>query len=286
MASARFKILFISFFLTNFAVAATESAIETVPEAAQIGLSEQFIFQSESVGDDYLIQIAEPVYFIPPESDVRAPVIYVVDGYVLFGAVSSASRMLAFESLSDYAYVVAIGYPTDDQIELNRLRTRDLVHEPIENIALGASGGGGSAFESFLNDELRLYIQANYPVDPERSVLVGHSLGGLFTATVLKNSPDAFDGYVIGSPSMQFDASLATEIHAMAGQGRSRRVFIGVGELETQMMDGVDSLEKAFSSPNSTFDLRRVTFENETHTSVIGVLISQGLRHVLSPVTQ
>ena len=255
-------------------------------ERATIGLSEQFVMHSEHVGDDFLIQIAAPMFVRPPNPDARFPVIYVTDGSSMFGLVSSISRGLPLEGLSEYAYVVAIGYPTDEFMELGALRSRDLVHAKTADVGMPFKIGGGAAFEAFLLQELRPLIEERYPVDPERSVLAGHSLGGLFAAAVLKNDPGAFAAYLIGSPSMQFDPMLADHVRAVADEGGGRRVFIGVGALEGEMIPRATALEDALTASGSTFDVRRVTFENETHVSVMAALITHGLQHVLPPTTQ
>lgn len=263
-----------------------------VVRPAVIGRSEEFILHSEQIGQDFLIQVAEPIYFDLPEPsplvpefllrpgpDHKAPVFYVVDGFVTFGEASSSARQFPLEGLTTPAYVVAIGYPTADYIELQALRSRDLVH--VSTVNGGQPfGGGGAAFEAFLEDELRPLIESRYPVDHERSVLAGHSLGGLFTATVLANDPEAFYGYVIGSPSLQFDPDLAGRLRAIASRGEGRRVFIGVGELEPASY--ADSLEAALTDETSTFEVNRLTLADETHVTAMGPVLARGLRHVLA----
>lgn len=249
---------------------------------AEIALSDEFIFHSQAVGDDFLIQVARPIPLGPPDPDARVAAVYVTDGYVMFGIASSAARTLPLEGLAETAYVVAIGYPTDNFLELGALRSRDLVHERVEFVD-PPFGGGGGAFETFLREELRPYIEAHYPVDPDRAILAGHSLGGLFAASVLSADPSAFAGYIIGSPSTELAPTLVGRARAMAAQGDGRPVFIGVGALEAEAAPRAEELEAALSGPESTFAVRRVTFSDETHVSSMGPLISHGLRHVLAP---
>ncbi len=249
---------------------------------ATIGLSEEFVLRSEIVGENYLIQVAKPLF--PAAPGAKAPVVYVTDGFVMMGLASATARLLPLEGLAEPAYVVAIGYATDEFMALGALRQRDLVHVSTE-IDGRPFGGGGAAFEAFLKEELRPAIEARYPVDPERSILAGHSLGGLFAATVLAGDPHAFAGYIIGSPSLQFDPALPEALAAAAPRGDGRPVFIasGDGEEGFGMTAFTDRVEAALTGPNATFDVRRIVFPDETHVSVEGPIVSHGLRHVLPP---
>jgi predicted alpha/beta superfamily hydrolase len=251
---------------------------------ATIGLSEEFVLRSEITGTDYLIQVAKPL--IPSAPGARAPVVYVTDGFTMLSLTSAPARLLPLEGLADPAYVVAIGYAADAFLALGALRQHDLVHVVVENDGR-SFGGGGAAFEAFLNDELRPAIEARYPVDHERSILGGHSLGGLFAATVLANDPHSFAGYIIGSPSLHFAPQLTHALREVASRGNGRPVFIASGEREADfgMTRFTEEVEAALSGAGSTFDVRRVIFADETHVSVTGPTMSHGLRHVLSPTT-
>jgi predicted alpha/beta superfamily hydrolase len=210
--------------------------------------------------------------------------VYVTDGFTMLSLTSAPARLLPLEGLADAAYVVAIGYEADAFLALGALRQHDLVHVVVENDGR-PFGGGGAAFEAFLNDELRPAIEARYPVNHERSVLGGHSLGGLFAATVLANDPHSFAGYIIGSPSLQFDPKLTNALREAAPKGDGRPVFIASGEREADfgMTQFTEEIETALNGTGSRFDVRRMIFADETHVSVTGPTMSHGLRHVLSP---
>src|SRR6185437_4614466 len=91
---------------------------------------------------------------------------------------------------------------------------------------LPARRGGGAAFEAFLLEDLKPFIEAHYPADPRRSVLFGHSAGGLFAANVFADRPDAFYGYVIGSASAWADPSLFARLAAAAGKAHGQHVYL------------------------------------------------------------
>src|SRR5690606_515540 len=55
-----------------------------------------------------------------------------------------------------------------------------------------------------LREELIPWVDANYRTNSYK-ILVGHSLGGLFTINTLITEPDAFDAYVAISPNLQWN---------------------------------------------------------------------------------
>lgn len=278
-------------------LAAALAAAEPVPvdggELATIRGTEQFLVQSDLAGEDFLVQVATPNVGGPfPAPDHRFPVVYVTDGGGLFPLAGAARGNP--DGMVEPAYVVGITYREDlDSEGGNNWRMRDLLHNPDPPPFPGTPPGTpppgnmppvmgeGAAFEAFLLKELRPLIESRYPVDPDRSVLVGHSLGGTFTAMVLSHDPRAFSGYIIGSPGMWLEPDLAERIASVASEAGGGKVYIGVGELEPPFVAMADELEAALTGPDSAFDVRRETFADEGHGTVPFILITRGLRHVL-----
>ena len=156
------------------------------------GGAETLVLHSDALARDVTVDVTAPD---PAAASAgKAAAVYVLDrGFLLTGP---SARLLERSGAMAPAFVVAIsvGDPGAD-------RNRDFVHERLGQ-GKDAWGGGGAAYERFLVDELKPFIEARYPVDPGRSVLFGHSLGGLFAATVLVRHPRAFSGYLIASPSL------------------------------------------------------------------------------------
>ena len=61
-------------------------------------------------------------------------------------------------------------------------------------------------------DQVRTRIHAEWQPDPHRQVLCGHSLGALFALYVLTHRPQAFDGYVLSSPSVWWGGRYAARL--------------------------------------------------------------------------
>lgn len=227
--------------------------------AVQVG-AEGFVVHSEGTGRDYLVEVtAPPVAATVPGQ--KLPAIIALDaGY---GVAGPEGRMLVGMAAMEAAFVVAVGYPPDHP----NARTVDLTHQPYQQDGR-SEGGGGAAFQAFLTEELRPFLASRYAIDPRRLVLFGHSLGGLFAANVLASQPDAFAAYIIGSPSVQRDASVVAKVAAVAQRGDGRRVIVAVGGKEPDyMLSGAKRVADALSGPGSGFKVSHRVYADDTHLS-------------------
>jgi predicted alpha/beta superfamily hydrolase len=138
------------------------------------------------------------------------------------------------------------------------------------------------ALEAFILGELRPAIEARYPVDASRSILLGHSLAGLFVANLLADRPRAFRAYLIASPSIWADNETLARVRAAARKGEGRLVFLGVGGAETpRMLNGADALAEALRARPSGFVVRMQRFAGQTHRSYYPAFLDASLPSVL-----
>lgn len=123
-------------------------------------------------------------------------------------------------------------------------RTRDLTPSKP---AMGFGGapwtepaGGADKFLSFVADELLPEVEHNYRTRPYR-VLVGHSLGGLFTIFALMNRPQVFNGYVAISPSLWWDDQAlvnASRAYFAAHKDLRGDLYLAIGSEGLEMLGG------------------------------------------------
>ena len=145
-----------------------------------------------------------------PTPGTGYPVIYVLDGNGVFGAVRDEVRRQAVTSYEIPALVVAIGYPGEAPWN-DEQRKHDLTPAiPGVTRITGPGGGeikgtgGADAFLEFLLRVVKPAVESRYPVDLHRQALIGHSFGGLFTLHTFFTRPEAFQFFVAMSPSIWF----------------------------------------------------------------------------------
>jgi predicted alpha/beta superfamily hydrolase len=83
----------------------------------------------------------------------------------------------------------------------NTDRIRDMT--PSESKMFGNSGGAEN-FHRFITAELIPHIENRYPASSEKMIM-GHSLGGLFSLYSLVQAPGFFDAHIAISPSIQYN---------------------------------------------------------------------------------
>ena len=164
------------------------------PAVERIEIGEHVTFESKVLGETRRLRISVPEHYASlPDG---CCVLYMLDGDSLFvPAVASARHLGEF----DAPPIIVVGID-------NTERTRDLT-PPATDAKTKAdfpTGGGSAAFRRFLVDELKPFIEGRYRTNGI-DVLAGHSFGGLFAAETLLEEPEAFDGYLVLSPSFWWD---------------------------------------------------------------------------------
>jgi predicted alpha/beta superfamily hydrolase len=247
------------------------------------------------------------------------PILYVVDGDILFGMAAEIGRAVSTVEGFPAHYVVGIGYDAAFA-DFMRLRTADLT-PPIGAEALddlgafgtaigGEHSGGADAFLTFLTETLGPEIAARYPQTVGGApILFGHSLGGLFAAHALLTQPDSFASFIISSPSLWWDGfSILQRLPAfkerLAALPQQPRVFVDAGALEqdvpTSVPDGMGlTLEEAQAQVRAArmvdgakefadalrdaglVNLRHVAFAEDDHVSAAPAAILHGMRFAL-----
>jgi len=261
------------------AATASPAAVRLVSQSAapqdeRQGGALTLVLHSDALGRDVTVDVTAPDPAAPTQQ--KLPAVYVLDrGFRLAG---QSARLLQRSGAMAPAFVIAIA--NDDP---GADRNRDFVHERLGQ-GQDAWGGGGEAYETFLVDELKPFIEARYGADPERSVLFGHSLGGLFAATVLTRHPRAFAGYLIASPSIWATPGLIEAVKRMPPLSRPTRVFIGYGDGEAPETIGpMHQFAEAVAAPRTGLQVREQAFEGQNHLSSFLLEAPTGLPFLLPP---
>lgn len=236
--------------------------------------TDEIIVHSDAIGRDFILEVTRPEGEQPGR---KYPAVYALDGG--FGVAGPMTRVLIGGGRMEQAFIVSIGYPNPNARHFGPRET-DLVHGRVTQGGR-TFGGGGAAFETFLMKDIRPLIEQRYAVDPARSVLMGHSAGGLFAANIIARTPDAFAGYILGStPTGDFDPTLLERLKAAAAKGGGRRVYLGYVADDVARL-GSEKVGPALSSPGSTFVVKQEIYEGETHSSAFLPLATRGIPFVL-----
>ena len=272
----------------------------TLPAASPSAIdgAERYALRASRTGLGYQIDVVRvESTLVARPAGYRLPVIYVLDGNGLFPlAAQIASSMVAFSNKLPAALVVSIGYPADPALTRadnfkNRLtwRTRDFTPPPA--IEPAGATGGAAPFLAFIEQDLKPFVAARYPVDASDQTLAGHSLGGLFAAWTLLNAPDAFSRHVLSSPSLFWnDNASIKQADTFAGRTDGpARVFVSVGEMETKERVSQDMIgvARAFAealqrrkSAGVGVEVTLQVFPGEGHISVVPGALMRGLVNV------
>lgn len=300
---------------------ATESPAVQDPAAVQrqpllVPHAEEYHLRMRD-GRQYRLFVSWPDTPPPPSG---FPVIYILDGNSVFGTLRDEVRRESADTYQAPAVIVAIGYPGDAPWDDER-RQYDLTPVPPPGVEpLGPAGyaiphvGGADIFLDFLEHEVLPMVEHDYPVDPGRRTLAGHSLGGLFVLHALFQRPGLFHKYVAMSPSIWYSQRMILHEEEATRAVRHAhpqpaRVLLTIGgceqtpgecdpgvprsaqkdrwlESEGRMVDDVVQMTARLNASGTGVDANSRVFAAEHHESVIGASISALVRFALSPAEQ
>ena len=132
------------------------------------------------------------------------PVIYLLDGEIFFHSVVGINNAFTSGKRKDIASFIIVGVVSADR--MHDLTPTASAAGRDGKIAPGAEvkGGGSKAFCEFLTKELRSVIENSFRTNG-KNMLIGHSLGGLFTVDAFLNHTELFDSYLALDPSLWWD---------------------------------------------------------------------------------
>ena len=284
--------------------------------AASIHTSETLTVKSENTRQEYRISVGlPPSYDHKPETTF--PVVYVVDGNLLFEMVIGITRVMQMGGLLPEFIVVSIGYPLEgfyggDFQQFFSRRAKDLtsvmdeqyeqfVRQVSKNEQMEIETGGAEPFRKFVTEELPSLVETRYRASSEDKTLLGDSSGGHFAIYTLLRQPQSFQKYVVGSPSLGFGEGALFKMESeFAKQNKELpvKMFLGIGSEEEhapfspagylgEIVSVSDFYRFSAILQDRGYDglqLTKRVFDGFDHTDVIGPIVAAGLRVVFSPM--
>lgn len=267
---------------------------------------------SKAIAQTFRIQVWLPV----PRSDhtERFPVMYVTDADEYFAACVALASGMQFHGECPRFMLVGIGYADSHAASLLRMRDfytreiRELLRADIEAFARSPLGAGlvdlstvmqstgAREFLAFIRDELKPFIDSEYPSAPAESACFAYSSGGAFGLYALFNEPSTFKRYILGSPVVSFAGEFFAERYARDFVGRggqaNARLFLSAGEHEDaqrtlarfQIRAGVARFADFLARhPVPGLAVTSHVFAGEAHGSAWAPAFSHGVRALLAP---
>lgn len=94
--------------------------------------------------------------------------------------------------------------------------------------------GESARFIQFIANELQPFIQANFSISEEKTI-IGQSLGGLLATEILFKQPELFDRYIIVSPSLWWDDEKLLA-YSPEDHNSQKQIYLAVGK-EGEVME-------------------------------------------------
>jgi len=161
----------------------------------KIHFSKTESFKSQIINDSYKLY-----YFLPEDynENQNYPVIYLLDGD--YYAERLAQEISLLWEVNAIPKCILVGIGNSNQ------RDRDYTYPTDSDY--DKSSGHADLFYKFLTTELMPYIENNYAVDTNSTLLLGHSLGGFFSLYAMFNdqmvNTNYFQGFVAASPAVRW----------------------------------------------------------------------------------
>jgi predicted alpha/beta superfamily hydrolase len=182
-------------FLAWLGPAMAQPAPNTPQLAALKG--DYFRLVSNATGRSYHVHVRLPEDY-DAEKAARYPVVYVLDGDVLFPVLAASHLFLTIDDKLPEAIIVGIGYGGFDPA-INK-RNIDFL-PPAAGIAPEAAGA--PLFQRLLRNELLPAIDRRYRTDPARRIIFGQSRSAGFVIWSALTDPDLFWGGIANNPALE-----------------------------------------------------------------------------------
>lgn len=284
--------------LFNSALASTASA----PSSYALENTEVRDIHAQVLNRDYQVYVALPDSYA--EGNKRYPVLFVADANYSFPIVRNIAQRLNKHAGMEEVIVVGLSYSKGDGGVFSRRRDYTPTIPRNHNYRSDMPGrqpafGEAAAYGKFVSGEVFPFIANNYRVNMERKIFIGHSYGSLLGLQILLTEPRTFDHYILGSPSLWYDAGVMFDrekAYAATHKDLPVSVFFGIGGLErlapgkkrsrseedADMVGDLrefDGMLKSHRFPN--LKTRLQVFEDEDHASVFPFVLTHGLRGYL-----
>ena len=142
--------------------------------------------------------------------------------------------------------------------------------------------GGAERFNEVLRDEIIPFIESQYPVDPSKRVLFGHSLGGQFVLFSALTDADRFWARIAVNPALHRNLTYFLDQSATPTASPSY-LYVASGSEDAPVFrkPALEWMEYWSQQTSVPWVLKTDTLEGETHMSASPVAFRRGLKWLL-----
>lgn len=266
------KIVTLLLLSTTLILSAQEYPEVTIPGSQVRKITSQIVS-----GQEYKLEIRLPSSY--ENSTKKYPVVYLMDSQWDFPLVTSIYGEQYYDGFIPEIILVGVTWgginPNPDI-----LRTRD--YTPT-NDGRNIETAGADKFLDFMKMELFPFIESNYRAKSDNRILMGCSLGGLFTLYSLFTHSDMFTGYVAASPAVGWDNGILYNDEKTFSEkqlAKPVRVYMTVGNVENGKSYYETFANKMKSSKYKNVQLQSKVLENTGHSGTKSETYARGLQYV------
>ena len=237
-----------------------------------------------------------PSYGTQPQR--RYPVLYATDADYAFPIIRQLARRLNVEGPQVEEFIlVGLSYGKGENGGISRQRDYTPTPNGPSTAPPNAIHGQAQAYQKYLRDQVKPFINGHYRTAPAKAIFLGHSYGALLGTQILFTEPGLFSSYILGSPSLWYDKRHALKLeasYAKQHQDLSANVYLYVGAYEAlrkgdrrynQTVDMVAdnrALEAALQSRKyPSLKLKSVVLNDEDHLTVAPRGFMQAMKYLL-----
>lgn len=248
-----------------------EEQSETKQKSDSTLSRESFKIYSKNVTDSFSIFVnLPPEYNSNPKQNF--PVVYLLDANLYFEIIATILNKYAEVGLAPVVILVGIGY--QDFPTMDSLRNRDDTYPAaLPEYEMNVSGGADK-FLSFIEKELIPVVDSQYRIDTSKTTLMGHSLGGYFTAFALlqhlMGKSGGINNFIAASPSLHYNHYYVLECLRESPPAKKSNLkgYFTFGGLEQNENDPSLHNQDTISKQLNDILLNRVTFKTETYSNL------------------
>ncbi len=205
-------------------------AQQTSPNVA-IPSTQKLNLKSSIIDQEYDLLVHLPGNY-DTQKDKTYPVLYLLDAQWDFPLVTGLYGSQYYDGfIPGGMIIVGITWGGKDP-NPGQLRFRDFT-PAIQNAPAGT--GNAEKFLSVIKKEFIPFIESKFRAKKDDRVLVGSSLGGLFTLYALFTEPSLFNRYILTSPALQWGNGIIYEYEKRFADKKvplNARLYMAHGELE------------------------------------------------------